>query len=160
MPDLRFETERRQLRGLVLYVAVLALAAAVLTVAWLSGRAGSRGAWAIGLDLGAVLGLSTCVSYARAFSELTPTGIRTRGLAGVRSAEWSRVREVVRSPHGRTTSVMVIRTDGSTFRLGAPVDGGVMPDARFAEKMEEIRRYVAQQVPAAGGSEVSNPSEG
>ena len=121
MPDLRFTTDRAQLRGLVGYIAVVALVGSVLTGAWWLGgpqSAGLLGPWAVGADLGAVLGLYAWVWYARAFSECTQAGIRTRGLAGSRAVRWVSVRDIEVHPSGQTSSVMVTCVDGTSSGWG------------------------------------------
>ena len=134
MRPLTFRISARQLRGLSLFVLALGGAA----VAWAGV---GMVAFAISAGLVALIGLWALVMYIRAFTECTPTGIRTRGLAGTRECRWADVAAIVARPYGRTTTVMLTTTAGGRFRLGAPVAGGVMGDPEFPAKVAQIRQY-------------------
>lgn len=144
MNHLTFRITGRQLRGLGLYVLLLAGVAVLLAVlaAVSGGGWGSTpGWWAFGAGFGALVGLWALVMYARAFTECTPTGIHTRGLAGTRDCRWGEVADIVPRPYRGTVIVSVITTYGSRFWLGAPVAGGVMGDPEFGAKLAQIQQY-------------------
>lgn len=143
MLDLRFQIERGQLRYLAAYVAAIAVLGVVLTSVWWATRIGQLGGLAVGIDIAAVLGLYSWVAYRWAFSEFSSSGIRTRGLAGPQSASWPEVRDIDYHPFGQTATVLVTCTDGTRFRLGAPVHGGSMPDEDFYAKLRQIQQYRA-----------------
>lgn len=152
MPDLRFEIERSQLRGLALFGVALAIAGPALTAAWWWGApARVVGIWAVALDVSAVLALYAWVAFRRAYSEFSPAGIRTRGLTWTRTVPWDRVRAVVLAPARRTVTVVVIRDRGRRVVLGAPVHGGVMSDPDFDRKVGQIQDYVDRIDSAAPG---------
>jgi hypothetical protein len=147
---LTFRTTARQLLGLGLYVLLLAGVAVALAVTMVVTHAswGSRiSVWVIAAVIVAVVALWALVMSAVAFTECTPAGIRTRGLARTHSCSWAEVGVIVSAPrqswrYGRTpATVSVITTSGSRFRLGAPVAGGVMRDPEFAAKFAQIQEY-------------------
>jgi Bacterial PH domain len=92
------------------------------------------------------------VVHARAYTECTPAGIRTRGLAGTRECRWEEVADIVAQPYRGAAFIMVVTRSGRRFRLGAPVEGGVMGDPQLPAKMAEIRQYWQSAVAAAGRS--------
>jgi hypothetical protein len=152
--DLRFTVERSQLRGLRIYTAVAAAAAVALAAAWELSRSGQAGMLALVAGLGAALGAYSWAAYARAFTECTPAGLRTRGLGGLRESTWPRITDIGLRPYGRTVTIMVTTAGGGRFRLGAPVAGGVMGDPGFARKAEQILAYWRETAgwPPAGGN--------
>ncbi len=138
--ELTFRITARQLRGLRTYLALLAGIIAVLTAAGLSTRAGMLLVWDVAVGLGLAVGLYAYVMYARAFTDCTAAGIRTRGLAGQRECAWPQVADIAPA-YSRTATVMVATTGGARFRLGVPVTGGVMADPEFAAKVSQIQHY-------------------
>jgi hypothetical protein len=144
MDTLTFRITARQLRDLGLYVLALAALAVVPTVTVVvngGGWGSTRGSLVISAGIAAAVALWALVMYAGAFSECTPTGIRTRGLAGGRDCRWAEVAGIVQRSYGKTVSISVITTYGTRFRLGAPVAGGVMPDPEFGAKLAQIQQY-------------------
>lgn len=141
--NLRLTIARSQLRGLLAYIALISAVTVLLAVFWaLGGQGGSVvGAWALGAGIGALIGLYAYIAYARAFTECTPAGLRTRGLGGLQECPWSGVSDASLRPHGRTATVMVTTTSGTRFRLGVPVDGGVMRDPEFMGKVQQVVEY-------------------
>jgi hypothetical protein len=79
--------------------------------------------------------------YARAFTECTADGIRTRGLGGVRQCSWPQVADIAIRLTPGSRLVVVTTADGTRFWLGAPVDGGTMPDPQFTSKFGQIVNY-------------------
>jgi hypothetical protein len=131
---LRFQITVAQKRGLL--VLALIVAASVLGLAVLHGL------WAAaGLGVALLLATWACIMYACAFTECSAAGIRTRGLGWVRQRPWPQVADIAirRGPGSRL--VVVTTVDGTRFWLGAPVDGGVMPDPEFAAKFRQIVSY-------------------
>jgi hypothetical protein len=139
MQDLRFRPTPRQLRGLRNYVLILIAATAVLAVLAFQVR-GASVAWAVGLGLGALMGIWAYVMYARASTECTPAGIRTRGLGGLRQCSWPQVADIAIRP-GTGTTIRVTTVSGTRFLLGVPVSGGVMRDPEFGFKLRQIQEY-------------------
>ena len=119
MEDLRFTVERSQLRGLRIYTAVAAAAAVALGAAWqLSRSSGQVGMLALVAGLGAALGAYSWAAYARAFTECTPAGLRTRGLGGLRESTWPRITDIGLRPYGRGAVGMALsgpNTGGSQY---------------------------------------------
>lgn len=145
-----FRLTRRQLCGLGLYVLLLAGVACALAVTMIVTHVGwgSRiSVWVLGSGIVALVALWALVMSAVAFAEFTPAGIRTRGLVRTHSCSWPEVADIVSWPKGwrgryyQPAEVNVITTSGSRFRLGAPVDGGVMGDSEFAAKFARIQEY-------------------
>jgi hypothetical protein len=131
---LRFQITVAQKRGLA--ILGLVVAASVLGVAVLHGL------WAAaGLGVALLLVAWASIMYACAFTECTAVGIRTRVLGWVRHCPWRKVADIAirRGPGSRL--VVVTTVDGTRFWLGAPVDGGVMPDPEFAAKFRQIVSY-------------------
>jgi hypothetical protein len=96
--------------------------------------------WALGAaSLNLLVFLYENVMYTRAFTECTPVGIRTRGLAGIRQCPWRQVRDISCQRRGGGTNVIVTTIDGTRFRLGAPVDRISMRDPDFAPRVAQIR---------------------
>jgi hypothetical protein len=141
---LTFRISARQRRGLGAFVlafcgaAVASAGAGVMSLAICAGIVALVGSWAL-------------VMYVWAFTECTPIGIRTRGLAGSRECRWAEVAAIVARPYGRTATVMVTTTAGERFRLGAPVAGGVMGDPEFPAKVAQIRQYWHATVASSAG---------
>jgi hypothetical protein len=79
--------------------------------------------------------------YMRAFIECTPDGARTRGLGGKRQCSRPQVADIVIRPSPGSRLVVITTKDGVRFWLGAPVDGGVMPDPEFSVKFDQIVDY-------------------
>lgn len=122
MEDLRFTVEPSQLRGLRIYTAVAAAAAVALAAAWgLSRSSGPVGMLALVAGLSAALGAYSWAAYARAFTECTPAGLRTRGLGGLRESTWPRITDIGLRPYGRTVTIMVTTADGGRRR---PIPAG------------------------------------
>jgi hypothetical protein len=152
---LRFRIARSQLRGLITYQAFVGAVGAVLTIVWImvGGQIGSTiWPWAVGADLVALIGLYAYLAYAVAFTECTVTGIRTRGLWSEQHCSWAEVKSISPRLYKRTTTVVIATTYGTSFRLGAPVDGGVMRDPEFAPKVMQIREYQRAASPHGGSA--------
>jgi hypothetical protein len=131
MAELRLTITVRQKRGLLLLLVIVGLAALVLAL--------MRPLAAVWLGIAELLVLWAYVMYARAFTECTPDGIRTRGLGGQRQCSWPQVANI--RLHPRSRLVVVTTRDGRRFWLGVPVDGGVMPDPEFTVKFKQVVRY-------------------
>ena len=160
--DLRFHATPRELRGLRNFVLILIAATAVFAVTALLVRRGSLEAWAAGAGLCALIVVWAYVMYARASTECTPAGIRTRGLGGRRQCSWPQVADIAIRP-GTGTVIMVTRVDGTRFLLGVPVNGGVMRDPEFGSKLRQIQEYwrSASLAISSGPGEVgSDPLQG
>ena len=140
--SLTFRITSRQLRNLLIG-ALFITAAAVGSGIAAADRAGPGGrtmASAVGLGIAALLYFYAVAAYAVARTECKPTGIRTRGLGGPRSCGWADMRDIsVR--RGRSRIVVVTTAAGRRFWLGAPVDGGIMPDPDLAAKLAQICGY-------------------
>ena len=146
-----------------LYSAGICGVAVVLAVFWaLSGphRSGTLAMWAIGAAVGGLICLYATMAYARAFTECTPAGLRTRGLARTRECPWADVRALAPHVYRQTTTVMVTTAGGTRFRLGVPVTGGVMPDPEFGQRAEQIWRYWQWAAQAAGTGAAGPPAPG
>jgi hypothetical protein len=131
---LRFQITVAQKRGLL--ILLLIAAAPVL------GLAACHERWeAAGFGVAVLVAAWAYLMYALALTECTADGIRTRGLGGVRQCPWQQVADIAirRDPGSRL--VVVTAVDGTRFWLGAPVDGGVMPDPEFATKFRQIVGY-------------------
>jgi hypothetical protein len=73
------------------------------------------------------------------FTEVTDEGIRTRAFFSPRrSCPWPQVADLQVRSNVRSTTVRVLRTDGTRFTLGVPVTGDVMLDPMFYGTLEEI----------------------
>jgi len=131
--ELRLAITGRQKRGLLLLLTFVAMAALVLGIL--------REPFAIAMGIAALVVLWTYVMYVRAFTECTPDGIRTRGLGGKRWCPWPQVADIAVRLNPGSRLVVVTTKDGVRFWLGAPVDGGVMPDPEFSVKFEQIVDY-------------------
>jgi hypothetical protein len=142
---LTFRTTRRQLRGLAIFTAVLTcLAIGIGVIAGTSAR--GLGAWSIGCEIGALIGVYCLVLYAVIFTKCTPEALCTRNLSGrLHVLPWPQVADItVRAVTSRGTTtytVLVTSVTGKRFRLGAPVSGGVMSDPEFAAKVQQIQEY-------------------
>ena len=156
----RFEVGRHQVAQLTLYAGLLAGAGVLLDIAAAAGHGHGPGAlvkWGIGLTIGGLAALWARTAYARAYTELSAEGIRTRGLLGTRRAAWADVRDVsVVDYKGRGVySVRVLLRSGRSFRLGAPVHSPVMADPAFRRKVQRIidaRQQALYGVAPAGGT--------
>lgn len=159
----RFEIGRHQVSQLTLYAGLLTGAGVLLDIV----AVGAHGhgpkklvAWGIGLTIGGVIALCARTAYARAYTELTADGIRTRGIVGTRRAAWADVRDIsVLDYKGKGVySVKVLLRSGKTFRLGAPVSSQVMADPEFNSKVERIiaARQQARAGAAPGGGAVTD----
>lgn len=142
MKVLRFETlpgQLRRLRTFLIVVTITGLLPAVL--AFLTrGGVNLRPviAFAGFLEL---LGIVEYVTFARAFSECTPAGIRTRVFVRLTAYPWSQVADVSVRQIRTTAKVMVTTVDGSRFMLGAPVVDILMVDPEFDSKARQIQAY-------------------
>jgi hypothetical protein len=151
--DLRFTIDRSQMRGLRIYTVGGAAAFVVFAGGWaLSGRAGMLGTLALMAAIVAVIGGYAWAVYAAAFTECTPTGLRTRGFSGTRQSAWPGIADIRVRPYGQTASVMVTTASGARFRLGAPVDGGVMKDPEFMNRTLQVIAYCGRRPPRRGRS--------
>jgi hypothetical protein len=76
-----------------------------------------------------------------AFTEVSDEGIRTRAfLLPRRSCPWPQVADIRVRSNGRSTTIRVLRTDGTRFTLGVPVTGDAMLDPMFHGTLDEIVR--------------------
>src|ERR1700756_4394947 len=92
----RFEVGRHQVAQLTLYAGLLAGAGVLLDIVAAAGHGhgpGALGKGGIGLTIGGLIALWARTAYARAYTELSAEGIRTRGLLGTRRAAWADVRD-------------------------------------------------------------------
>jgi hypothetical protein len=128
------------LRGLRNYTLISIAVTAVLAVMAFLMRGGPLEGWAVGAGLVALIGAWAYVMYARAWTECTPAGIRTRGLGGLRQCSWPQVADIAIRP-GTGTTIRVTTVGGTQFLLGVPVNGGVMRDPEFVSKLRQIREY-------------------
>jgi hypothetical protein len=157
----RFEIGSHQAAQLTLYAGLLAAAGAALDIAAVAARGhvpGRVSEWGIGLTIGGVIALWARTAYARAYTELSADGIRTRGIFGTRRAAWADVKDisVVDSKGNGVYSVKVLLRSGRGFRLGAPVHSPVMADPAFNRKVELLMaaRQRARYGTAPGGGMV------
>jgi hypothetical protein len=105
-----------------------------------------------GLGVASLITGWSFVAYSRAFTRCTQAGIWTRGLGGERRCAWSNVQQIAireSTRRGVTTyTVLVTTIAGTQFVLGAPVDGGIMPDPAFEDSVRKIRGYWRRAVGA------------
>jgi hypothetical protein len=154
--SLIFRTTGRQRRNLLIGAVLLTGVAAPVDAAVAASHAHLSGqalTYLIALGVAALIYLYACVAYAAARTECALTGIRTWGLGGRRSCPWAEVADIFPRRSHRTSIVVVATTGGRHFWLGAPVDGGIMPDPEFAAKIGQIRDYWNRAV-------TINPPEG
>lgn len=109
----------------------------------LGGGSGIWWLWALGavISLNVLIGLYENVAYTRAFTECTPAGVRTRGLAGTRRCPWPHVGGIACQRRAGGVIVIVTTTSGAYFRLGAPVDGISMRDPDLRSKVAQVQQY-------------------
>jgi hypothetical protein len=145
---LTFRPTRTQVRYLTLLTVGLGLLAAViLLIRYAAGISLPDRVYNCGVAAAICTPLAGWVllRYARAFTECSPAGIRSRGLTREWQCKWEYVREVaVRASTARsqrTYTVILTATDGGRLRLGMPVSGGIMPDPDFTAKVARIRAY-------------------
>lgn len=152
---------RKMLIGAAIVTAVATMLGIVVDVTR-SGLGGRVAAYAIGAGLGALISFYACASYAIVYTECTPTGIRTRGLGGRRGCPWAQVRDISQRASAMNRIAVVTTTSGRRFWLGAPVDGSVVRDPEFAEKLEQITDYWRMAVLGrlSGGEGAGRPSLG
>jgi hypothetical protein len=82
------------------------------------------------------------VKDARAFTECTTDGIRTRGMDGRRQCPWPLVANIAIRSFGRSGHVVVVTmTDFRQFSLGAPFSRAAAPGPQFMVQFEEIVHY-------------------
>ncbi len=163
MDELVVRTTPGQLRGLRNYLvgaaagSVLLVLGSVLTDGSLSTR---LVLWGAGFGISFLIGLWAYAMYARAFTECSAAGIRTRGLAGQIECPWSGVDRIALRHGRRTVTMMVTTSSGNQFQLGAPVNGGAMGDPEFGSKAAAILRYwrtMTQAPPTASVSGMPPP---
>ena len=154
----RFEIGNHQAAQLTLYAGLLAAAGVLLDIVAVAARGhvpGKVAAWGMGLTIGGVIALWARTAYARAYTELSADGIRTRGIFGTRRAAWADVKDisVVDNKGKGVYSVKVLLRSGRGFRLGAPVHSPVMADPAFSRKVEQLMaaRQRARPAAAPGG---------
>lgn len=158
----RFEIGRQQVSQLTLYAGLLTVVGVLLDIV-LAGEHGHGPRilvkWGIGLTIAGLIALWARTAYARAYTELTAGGIRTRGILGTRRAAWADVQDisVLDYKDKGVYSVRVLLTSGRSFRLGAPVDSKVMADPAFDQKVQQIlaARQQALSGTAPGGGAVA-----
>lgn len=155
MEDLRYTIEPSQLHGLRNVTLIGLGMAVILAVGFALGvrAAGHLVAWAVGVVGWALIGGYFWVMYARAFTECTPAGLRTSGLAGLRKCAWPQVADIGPDPRSPNAFIVVTKTSGERFWLGAPVSFGVMRDPEFAAKLAQIHEYwrLVSDQPGPGG---------
>jgi hypothetical protein len=136
---LRFRLVPRQLRGLLTRTVTVTVAAVLLLTLWVSHLHDKGWTELAPLALAAGVGALLCAysygAYATAFTECTQSGIRTRGLAGVRTCPWAEVRDITPLRDG---VVRISTTSGMNFWLGAPVQSRLMPDPEFFSKVTQV----------------------
>lgn len=150
-----------QLRGLRWFTLLLAAVTIVLVVSTTTsggGWGGRLGEWTIAAGICTLISVYALVIYGLAYTECTPAGIRTRGLAGRRECRWAEVARIVPRPYRNTVTVVVVTTAGRRFRLGAPVAGGVMNDPQFPDKLARIQQYWQSADAMAGGGQAVGPA--
>ena len=127
----------RQLGCLVLFALVLGVVAVLATRSHLAGR--DPGGRILGYGVAAeacLLITAWCAVWcARAFTECTPGGIRSRGLGREWRCGWHEVSQIAVRPgrRGPTRTLSLITTDGRRLALGAPVAVAAIP-VTLAEK--------------------------
>src|SRR5215472_164997 len=104
MAELRFTIPARQIGG---GPRSLVATAVMAGLAVLMHRL--LGAVVLGIVMLFLLWL--CIRDARAFTECTPDGIRTRGTDGLRQCPWPQVANIAIRSYGRGKVVVVITTD-------------------------------------------------
>ena len=152
----RLEIGRHQVTQLTRYGGLVTGAGVVLDIAALAEHGHGPKAllkWALGLTIAGLIVLWARTAYARAYTELTADGIRTRGLFGTRRAAWADVADIsVHDSRNRGVySVKVHLRGGSGFRLGAPVHSPVMTDPEFDQKVQQILAAQQQALSRAAG---------
>lgn len=143
MDNLLFRITTRQLRGLrVSAVALVAITAGLATVAHSRPSVPTLG-YLLAFAVSLLLVLWVNVTSLRAFTECSPKGVRARGLfgTGIRSCPWAEVSDISLVSQRMTTMIIVIRRDGSRFRLGVPRDSPAMADRDLDAKFAQISGY-------------------
>jgi hypothetical protein len=149
MEVLTFRPTARQIALLAAAVAVLVVAAAAILAPHYAVGAhlsGSVLSWGIGAAVGAPSLGWVLLRYKRAFTECSPSGIRSRGLGPEWRCDWAHVREIAirrsSNPRGPDSYTVIVTTaSGDRLQLGMPVRAGLMPDPNFEAKAERIRAY-------------------
>ena len=144
----RFEIERDQLAHLTLFAWVVLGVGVLLDIVMVGAHGhGLVLDWGAGLTIAGLIGLWARTAYARAYTEVSADGIKTRGIFGTRKAAWAEVRDIrLLDYQVRGMSlVKVVLRGGRSFRLGAPVHSQVMPDPAFTRKVERIGIAAARQ---------------
>jgi hypothetical protein len=158
-----FRPTRSQLRRLVVFAVGLSLVPAAIVVAESVSRRGPAYPLAMAAAIGAALAGWVPYRYARAFTECSPAGIRSRGVTGEWRCNWRYVADIgiqTNISRGPTTCTVILTAiDGGTLRLGMPVSGGIMPDPDFDGKVAQIRAYW-RQVSGPDPQRASQPTPG
>jgi hypothetical protein len=145
MDDLLFRITPRQLRGVRVYTAVLALVTVGLAALahFRLGLGTYLQALTIVTGVCCLLALWASFAYAGAFTQCSPDGIRIRGLFGVRTynCPWTQIAKIGLLDWQGSTRIEVTRRDGSRFRLGVPIIAASMPDPNFDAKYGQILSY-------------------
>jgi hypothetical protein len=147
MENLTFRVTPGQLRGLVILGIITTAITAVAILYGVHGGFESQGtpiAVALGAGFGALVTFYSCWVYSRAYTECTPTTLRTRGYRSHECA-WKDVTQIyihrLKSQGSTTYSIRVRTATGKRFKLALPVTGGVMRDPQFGAKLMGIEEY-------------------
>jgi Bacterial PH domain len=149
-----FTISRGQTTELGIFAAVILGIGAVLLVFAFTGSYVSRPALGFGslLAFFGLLAAYLTLAYTRAYTEISADGIRTRHPFGTKHVAWPDVKDIkVDALQKRTLHVIeIVRRNGRSFQLGAPVDSPIMSDPDFKAKLERIAAAWRQMTVAAG----------
>lgn len=146
---LRFRATPKQCRGSIAVTITLAAVAAGLAALahWRFGFQTALQGWDITVAVGCLGFVWVSIALPLAFTELSPNGIRARGLAGPRNCPWPQVATIEVETIRGTRTIVVTRHDRSRFRrsrfrLTVPADRPpVMADVDLMGKFSAIWFY-------------------
>jgi hypothetical protein len=141
---LRFHATPKQRRGSAAGTVILAAVAAGLAALgrWRFGFGSVLQQWDIAVAAVCLGLLWVSITLPRAFTELSPSGIRARGFGRLRDCPWPEIADIKMQTLRGTRSIIVTRRDRSHFRLAVPADRGpFMSDVDFTSKFGDICRY-------------------
>ena len=136
---LRFALPPQQARKPLIGAGVL-IALAVIT--------GAFGVVSLALPL-ALIAVALLVVYFLVMygssSTFDETGIHSKRGIYQNKVTWAEVREVKLDPKSGEV-LMVYKTQGKPFKLGAPISGGLSTDPQYREKVAQIQEFVRAHV--------------
>lgn len=120
-------------------------AGVLLLIAILSGSTGSMGL-AVPVTVIAIVLLVIYFSVMfGSFSVFDEHGIRSRRGVFRNEVAWENVHAVRPDPKSGQV-LMVYRTDGKPFKVGAPISGGVSTDPEYRAKVDRIMEYAQPRI--------------